>query len=138
MTKQTDMSQLRPRRAEAPRRAEKKRPPTNHEVEKGLRQSLESTDEGLRKFLEALRGSGMADAVQGYRAMQMVLVQQRLWAEEHHRDQLMPLFQSIARTAEDLHRIFASFADIMKPLKELDKLSASTAAPPEDGPPSLT
>ncbi|HEU4403868.1 MAG TPA: hypothetical protein VFS43_01035 [Polyangiaceae bacterium] len=96
--------------------------PSNYQIEKGLKHSLESTDAGLKQFLESMRASGMASAPQAYRAMQMVLIQQRLWADAHHRAQLQPLFRSIAQTAGELHRIFAGFADVMKPLKELDKL----------------
>jgi hypothetical protein len=69
----------------------------------------------------------MHEAAHAYRGMQMVLVQQRLWADAHHRAELLPLFRSIAETAGELHRIFASFADVMRPLKELDKLGAPTA-----------
>jgi hypothetical protein len=98
-------------------------------VAQGLRDSLTSTDEGLRRFLEMLRGSGLAEAVHGYRAMQMVLVQQRLWAHSNDRAELLPLFQSLARTADELHRIFAGFAAVMLPLKEIDKLTKMTGLP---------
>lgn len=117
------MTTLSPRKTE-----EKKKPLSNYEIEKNLKESLKSTDDGLKKFLESLKQAGMADAAQGYRAMSMVLIQQRLWADEHHRDALVPLFRSIAQTASDLHRIFGSFADVMKPLKEIDKLKASAVS----------
>jgi hypothetical protein len=92
----------------------------------GLRDSLTATDEGLRRFLEMLHQSGLTEAVHGYRAMQMVLVQQRLWAHAQGRAELLPLFQSLARTADELHHIFAGFAAVMLPLKELDKLTRMT------------
>jgi hypothetical protein len=124
------LSELSPRKREE----EKKRAPSNHEIEKNLKESLTSTDEGLKQFLASLRQAGMPEAVQGYRAMQMVIVQQRLWVEAHHRSQLQPLFRSIAQTSGEIHRIFASFADVMKMLKEVDKLRAPTARePPKDG-----
>ncbi len=66
----------------------------------------------------------MPEAVQAYRAMQMVVLQQRLWVHGNGREQFLPEFASIAQTAGELHRIFASFADVMKPLKEVDKLGA--------------
>lgn len=92
------------------------------DVDKKLVESLESTDAGLRKFLVSLRQAGMLEAVQGYRAMQMVLLQQRLWVAENKRDHILPLFQSIAQSAGEIHAIFSAFADIMTPLKEIDKL----------------
>jgi hypothetical protein len=107
--------------------APRKRTPSNYEIEKGLRKSLESTDEGLKKFLASVRQSGLAGAHTGYRALQVVLVQQRLWARSHHRESLTPLFRSIAKTAGELHDIFASFADVMRPLRDLDKIDAATA-----------
>jgi hypothetical protein len=118
---------------------------SNYQIEKGLKQSLESTDAGLKQFLASMRESGMAAAPQAYRAMQMVLIQQRLWADEHHRAALTPLFRSIAKTAGELHQIFTSFADVLRPLKEVDKLGKAAlqraaqdgAAPAEEpAPPS--
>ena len=92
----------------------------------GLRDSLAATEEGLRRFLGMLQQSGLAEAVHGYRAMQMVLVQQGLWTHANGRSELIPLFQSLARTAEELHHIFAGFAGVMLPLKEIDKLTTMT------------
>lgn len=97
-------------------------------IEKGLKQSLESVDNGLKRFLLSLEQAGMAGGVQGYRSLAMVLVQQRLWAHSHARTQLVPLFRSIAKTAGELHRIFSAYAEVMKPLKELDKITQVTLA----------
>ena len=105
--------------------------PPAGDVALGLWDSLASTDEGLRRFLEMMRTSGLAEAVHGYRAMQMVLVQQRLWAHAHQRTELLPLFQSLARTADELHRIFAGFAGVMLPLKELDSLTTMAGLEPD-------
>jgi len=99
-----------------------------YEIEKGLKQSLESADNGLKRFLLSLKESGMTEGTQGYRALGMVLVQQRLWAQSHGRTQLAPLFRSIAKTAGELHQIFAVYAEVMKALKELDKISGVSAA----------
>lgn len=105
--------------------------PTAHKsayvIEKGLKQSLESTDVGLKQFLQSLEKSGMIEALQGYRALQTVLVQQRLWARTHGRTQVDPAFRSIAKTAAELHRIFSAYADAMKPLKELDRIKGAAA-----------
>lgn len=97
-----------------------------YQVEKGLKQSLESVDNGLKRFLLSMQESGMAEGVQGYRAMQMVLLQQRLWAHSHSRTQLAPLFRSIAKTAGELHRLFSAYAEVMKPLKEIDRITRMT------------
>lgn len=153
MSRRSDMTQLSERRPDA-RRSTAPRPPargvaqisqvpargapaasrpggaTPGDVTQGLRDSLASTDEGLRRFLEMLRRSGLAEAVHGYRAMQMVLVQQRLWTHSQGRTELLPLFQSLARTADELHRIFAGFAAVMLPLKEIDKLTAMSVLEP--------
>jgi hypothetical protein len=136
-TQRPSMSELSRRQSPQERRPqqEKTRPPTSQEVEKNLAESLASTDEGLKAFLASLRQARMPEAVQAYRAMQMVLVQQRLWANEHRREQLLPRFRAIAQTAAEIHRIFSSFADVMKPLKELDKLRAPLVAKPPPKPP---
>lgn len=46
-----------------------------YEIEKGLRQSLESVDMRLKKFLLSLTEPRMVGALQEYRAQQMTLVQ---------------------------------------------------------------
>lgn len=106
-----------------------------YQIERGLKQSLESVDAGLRSFLQSTKASGMAEALQGYRMMQVVLVQQRLWARSNGRTALAPLFRSIAQTAGELHRIFSGYAEAMQPLKELDKITRldvkSPAEPPD-------
>ncbi len=94
------------------------------DVALGLRTHSTATGEGLKRFLEMLHQSGLTEAVHGYRAMQMVLVQQRLWAHANGRSELLSLFQSLAQTAEELHRIFAGFAGVMLPLKR-----GSTSSP---------
>lgn len=106
-------------------------PQSTGDIAKNLQQSLASTDAGLKHFLAALRDSGMAASVSGYREMQMVLLQQRLWAHEQRRPELLPLFQSIARTAGELHSIFAGFTSVMQPLKELDKINRMSGLAPE-------
>ena len=88
-----------------------------------LKRSLESTNDGFTKFIASLRQSGLPDAVKGYRQLQVVLMQQRLWAQNHKRQELDSLFQNIARNAEELHAIFAAFADIMEPLKDLPNIT---------------
>jgi hypothetical protein len=99
---------------------------STYEIEKGLRDSLESVDNGLKQFLLSLKESKMVEGLQGYRGMQLVLVQQRLWAHNHSRVQLLPQFRSIAKTAAELHRIFSSYAEVMRPLKELDRIGPTT------------
>ena len=136
----SDLTQLRTRAPAArpvaqagPAPPETEKLQTAAEIARGLQQSLASTSAGLAAFLAMLRDSGLAEAAHGYRAMQMVLVQQRLWTQTHRRDELLPLFASIAETAGELHRVFASFASVMAPLKELDRLTEATE--PEGLPP---
>ena len=95
----------------------------NEEIAASLKQSLASTNDGLMKFLASLQQAGLPNAVIGYRQLQMVLIQQRLWARNHNREELNALFQSIAHNAEELHRIFAAFAGIMEPLKDLPNIT---------------
>src|SRR5215813_284625 len=95
----------------------------NEEIAASLKQSLASTNDGLMKFLASLQQAGLPNAVIGYRQLQMVLIQQRLWARNHNREELNALFQSIARNAEELHSIFAAFAGIMEPLKDLPNIT---------------
>ncbi len=104
----------------------------NEEIAHSLRTSLESTNDGLTKFLVSLRQAGLPDAVKGYRQLQMVLMQQRLWAQNHKRQELDSLFQSIARNAAELHAVFAAFAGIMEPLIDLPNLSEAAVESPNE------
>jgi hypothetical protein len=148
MTRRGDMSQLsergsrakqgapqrdpaQPRERSGPARPTPAGSPPRGDAVASLRDSLASTDEGLKRFLEVLRQSGLSESMHGYHAMQMVLVQQRLWAHAHRRTDLLPLFQSLARTTTEIHRIFSGFAAVMLPLKDLDKLSKMTGVDPE-------
>ncbi len=92
-------------------------------IANNLKRSLQSADGGRASFLASLSGSGLREALSGYRQLQAVLIQQRLWAQDHSRSELEPLFQSIAETAGEIHAILAPYADIMRPLKELDKIT---------------
>jgi hypothetical protein len=91
-------------------------------IEKELKKSLEVTDTALKQFLQSLEKAGMAEGLSGYRSLQVLLVQQRLWAQSHGRAQLTPLFRSIAKTAADLHRIFSAYTESMRTLKDLERL----------------
>ncbi|MEZ4294587.1 MAG: hypothetical protein R3B70_06400 [Polyangiaceae bacterium] len=132
----SSMSELTPRRK---KEEPAKKPLTVAEVEKNLKASLASTDEGLKKFLASMREARMDEAVHAYRSMQVVLVQQRMWAQTNRRDQLLPLFRSIARTSGEIHRIFSGFAEVMKGLKEVDKIrpgQGTSAARPQAASPA--
>lgn len=94
-----------------------------HEIEAGLQQSLEAVDRGLQRFLRSIEESGLREALPGYQNLQAVLIQQRLWTDSNGRAQLVPLFRSIAASCAELHRVFSSYAGVMQPLKELDKLT---------------
>jgi hypothetical protein len=93
------------------------------EIARTLKSSLENAGRGLSVFLASLDGSGLADALKGYRQLQIVLIQQRLWAHNHSRAELVPLFQSIAATADRIYAILSPYAELMKPLKDLDSIT---------------
>lgn len=133
-----DMSQLSPRRDRAAaRRPEPNTQPAGNAAEasagaageaspaqiaESLQRSLASTEAGLRSFLSVLRDSGLVEAAQGYRALQMCLVQQKLWAHHHGRSELTAAFAGVASAAGELHKVFSTFTAVMAPLRELDKL----------------
>lgn len=104
---------------------------------RSLEKSLEATCRGLKLFLETLERSGMREATHAYRELQLVLIQQRLWARSYRRVELDPLWRKVAETAGALHEIFAGFAAIFEPLKYLESVGAAApadanpAGPPE-------
>lgn len=91
---------------------------------RSLEESLESTCRGLRLFLETLERSGLREAAHAYRELQLVLIQQRLWARSYRRSELDPLFRKLAEAAGALHEIFAGFAAVFEPLKYLESVGA--------------
>jgi len=104
---------------------------------RSLEKSLESTCRGLRLFLETLERSGMREAQHAYREMQLVLLQQRLWARTYRRAELDPLWRKLAETAGALHEIFAGFAAILEPLRYLESVGEPETAPAaRDRPPA--
>jgi len=110
------------------------------DVTAGLRQSLESTRQGIQRFVDSLHSSGMANAVPGYRQLRTVLVQQRLWAESQGRTELVPHFRAIAEVAAAARAILAPYTDVMATLENLDRFAAlpgESAAAPETGNPSF-
>jgi hypothetical protein len=116
------------------RRPERRARRSKYAVEKGLAGSLDSTAKGLAQLLASLQGSGFAEGLAGYRTLQAVLVQQKLWALTNRRTQVLPKFQPIASTAEKLHRIFAGYAAVMDTLRKLDELTEANAPPLADAP----
>jgi hypothetical protein len=96
----------------------------------GLERSLESTSRGLASLLESLRASGLEAATRPYHAMQMVLLQQRLWSRNNGRDDLDHYFAAIAANARAVHRILAEFDAAIERLTEIDRLEPSGAAAP--------
>lgn len=99
------------------------------ELESNVSDALSAAKAGLEHFLEVVEASGLSRGVQEYRNLQAVLVQQRLWADRNNCTELMRLFEPIAKTAAELHRIFHAYAETMKRLKEIDKLRAAETGP---------
>jgi hypothetical protein len=103
--------------------ARKKPQNDTDELAAALEQTLLNAERGLQSFLASLQTSGLPEAVGGYRQLQALLLQQRLWAVNQERAELEENFARLAQLAADLHRIFQTYADIFKPLCELDKLA---------------
>jgi hypothetical protein len=108
----------------------------NDDISRKLAQSLESTRRGLVAFSNSV--STLQDALTPYQQMQVVLMQQRLWARTHSRDELNPLWEKIAESSEALYRVFAGFARVMNDLRSIDRVelqqSNTTAQQPIAGP----
>ena len=123
----------------------KKTPPDEiNELATALTQTLDNAERGLRSFLASLQKSGLPEATSGYRQLQALLLQQRLWAINQQRAELNENFTRIAQLAGELHKIFHAYTEILKPLVELDNLaqmqisdeSAVTTDAPEQPPES--
>ena len=95
---------------------------SKYSVEKSLEGSLDNAAEGLATLLESLQRSGMVEGLSGYRTLQAVLMQQKLWAVSNQRGRVLP--NAIARTAEKLHRVFSGYAAVMEKLSKLDEIRA--------------
>ena len=124
-TRERQKRRERPQRVALDRRSispEKPRDNNVDAIKTSLQSSLESTDAGLKRFLDSVKQSGLEQVIQDYRSLQGVLLQQRRWAHNNNAEGLLSLFESIGHTADDLHRIFAAYADIMRPLKQLGNL----------------
>ncbi len=85
--------------------------------------SLRSANDGLASFLEALRRSGLPRAADGYRRLSGVLVQQRLWALRHRRDELDGPFSQLVRTSAEIHALLAAYEALFRPLVAIDRLT---------------
>ncbi|MCC6554235.1 MAG: hypothetical protein IT372_14640 [Polyangiaceae bacterium] len=100
-----------------------------------LARSLESTSRGLSAFAGSVQA--LKDALKSYQQMQLVLMQQRLWAQRHGRAELDALFRRIAGSSSELHAIFSGFAAVMDVLRSLERLeppAEQPAARAEPGP----
>jgi hypothetical protein len=98
----------------------------DEQIARKLAASLDSTSGGLAAFLQSMQP--IKDALKPYRQMQLVLMQQRLWAEGRRRDELNPLWRKIAETSRELHEVFAGFAEIMQALRFVDGLKQPAEA----------
>jgi nitrate reductase assembly molybdenum cofactor insertion protein NarJ len=105
------------------------------ELAAALEQTLLNAERGLQSFLASLQTSGLPEAVGGYRQLQALLLQQRLWAVNQERAELDENFARLAQLAGALHQIFQTYADIFNPLCELDKITAMQAEPATATPP---
>jgi hypothetical protein len=91
---------------------------------RSLEKSLESAHQGLLMLLRSLERSGFKEAISSYQQMQLVLIQQRLWACNYRRDELKPRWKKIAETAAAIHAILEPFSAVMAELKGIDRIEA--------------
>jgi hypothetical protein len=98
------------------------------ETARSLEKSLQSSHQGLVLLLQSFRRADLSGAASSYRQMQLVLVQQRLWARAYDRNELTPLWKKIAATAAEIHEILADFGAIMAELKAIDRIEAAEVA----------
>ncbi len=117
------------------------RPPLKEvrKTARSLEKSLQSAHQGLSLLLKSLQQSGFAEAIHGYQQLQMVLIQQRLWACNHHREELNRYWHQIAKTTTEIHDILAPLSAIMAELKAIDTINAvsPSASLSKDSSPNL-
>jgi hypothetical protein len=99
---------------------------------RSLRKSLESTLAGLKALLGSLERSGFKEAIEPYRRLQIVLLQQRLWSRTYRRKELDPLWIEIGSTAGEIDRIMRSFHGVMGALKEIENIESLDDTPHSD------
>ncbi len=100
---------------------------SEQQIAEQLAQSLESTSRGLAAFSRSAKP--FRDALKPYQQMQIVLMQQRLWAKRHKRDDLDPLWRKIASSAEELYGVFSGFASVMSALRSIDTVAEPSEVP---------
>jgi hypothetical protein len=96
------------------------------QIAQKLAKSLDSTSCGLAAFSTSMQP--IKEALKPYRQMQLVLMQQRLWAQRHRREDLNPLWQKIAACSRELHEVFSGFTEIMEALRFIDSLEQPAEA----------
>lgn len=111
------------RRKGSPRR----NPANNAETARQLNESLAETERGLRTFLQSLERAGMRDALDGYRQLQAVLIQQRMWARTQNRFEMDTRFRALGGVCADIHDLLGGYVEIMGRLQHLADLRADTA-----------
>ena len=89
---------------------------------RSLEKSLDSAHKGLVMLLKSLQQSGFGEAASSYQQMQLVLIQQRLWAKSQKRNELIFRWQRIAETAAQIHAIMAPLTDVMARLRGIDRI----------------
>lgn len=85
-----------------------------------LRDSLENTHQGLQAFRASLARSGLADAVEGYQALQRTLQAQHGWSVQNDRIELAHAWRRVASEAEAIAALLEPYVSLMKVIAELD------------------
>ncbi len=94
------------------------------DVARRLKDSLISTEDGLKTFLQSLERSGLRTAAPAYRQMALAVAQQKMWADANGRRELDRLFKGVARNAAEIEKLMTRFAEAIAPLAALNDLKA--------------
>ncbi|MFD7457817.1 MULTISPECIES: hypothetical protein [unclassified Streptomyces] len=86
-----------------------------------MARSLAATCEGLDRLRGSLYESGFAEAVDPYRRMRQVLLQQREWALAHDCRDLDPYWQSLGATARAIRGVLSEFSAALDGLDRIDR-----------------
>lgn len=87
-----------------------------------LKASLESTLSGLTEFSLSLQRLNLDKAIPSYQQLLAVLIQQKIWSENHQRKELEPLWKLVAQEAGKIYHIVEPFTRVMEKLRAIDSI----------------
>lgn len=92
-------------------------------ISNNLKNSLESTVKGLQMFSRSLEKSGMNESIPEYKKLRYILIQQRLWSQNHKQEMLQPLWDEVSKHATKIVETLTSFAEVMNELKDINTIN---------------